>query len=145
METLSDFSDNLAELINEHKLSVEQFAEIVGITYSEIYRYLRKEYIPKLSNVIKIADAFGYSVDYLLGFIPFPENVVYKITPEFSVRFRQLLTEKNITRYMINKNTGIPINRLDDWYNGKFTPSIDKAVKLAKYFNCSIDYLLGRE
>ena len=88
MEILSDFSDNLAELINEHKLSVEQFAEIVGITYSEIYRYLRKEYIPKLSNVIKIADAFGYSVDYLLGFIPFPENVVYKITTEFSVRFR---------------------------------------------------------
>ncbi len=145
MDIITSFSENLAELIDDCKLTVEQFAKTVDIAYSEVYRYLRKEYLPILSNVIKIADRYHCSVDYLLGFIPYPENTDFIITPPFNIRFKQLLEEFNITRYRLNKATDISLNRLDDWYNGKYTPSLEKALILKKYFKCSLDYLLGRE
>ncbi len=142
---LNEFSDNLIELINEEKITIEQFAESVNIDMSEIYRYIRKECIPNLTNIIKIADCYNYSIDYLLGFIPFPENAVFKPTPPFSQAFKNFLNQKGITRYKLNKETGISINRLDDWYFGRFNPSIDKLIKIKKHFGYSIDYLVGRE
>ena len=145
MDILSSFVENLKELIDEKNISVEELAKKVDITYSEIYRYMRKEYLPKLSNIIKIADYFNCSIDYLLGFIPFPENVSFKKTPPFNVTFQHLLAEHKTSRYKLSNDTEISINRIDDWYHGKFTPSVDKAIKLAKYFNCSLDGLFGRE
>lgn len=145
MDILSIFSENIQELINDKNLSIEEFAKTVGIDLSEIYRYLRKEYLPKLSNIIKIADSFNYSIDYLIGKIPFPEDIDFKTKVPFSQRFKELLTKKGISRYRLSKDTSISINRIDDWYYGRFTPSLEKALKLAEYFDCSIDYLLGRE
>jgi len=145
MELLSNFSESIEELINENKVTIEQFATSVDIDLSEVYRYLRKEYLPSLSNIIKIADFYKCSVDYLLGFIPFSENATFMPTPAFCESFKAILKRNNVTRYKVSKETGISINRLDDWYNGKFMPSLEKAIKLAKYFNCSLDYLLGRE
>lgn len=144
MDILSHFSENLKELIEENDLSVENFAATVGIAYSEIYRYLNKKYLPKLSNLIKIADRYNCSIDYLLGYLAYPPDKVYKTTPPFSKRFRELLEERSISRYRLGRETNISTNRLDDWYYGKFTPSLHKVQKLAKYYGCSLDYLLGR-
>ena len=145
MDILSNFGENISELLHEKNLSVTEFAQSVDIAFSEVYRYLRKEYIPKLSNMIKIADCYGYSLDYLIGLMPFPENAKFQKTPPFSVRFKELLKEKGLSRYRLSKETGILINRIDSWYNGEFIPSLDNALKLSKYFNCTLDYLLGRE
>lgn len=143
---LSDyFSENLSELIEDNHLTVEEFAESVDIAYSEVYRYLRKEYIPKLSNLIKIADAYSCSIDYLIGLLPFSENAKFKTTPPFHEQFKKLLKDKGVTRYRMSKETGISINRIDSWYHGEFTPSLEKALELKKYFNCTLDDLLGRE
>ena len=145
MDILSDFGDNIKELIDDKKITVEDFAKSVDIAFSEVYRYLRKIYLPKLSNLIKIADCYNYSIDFLLGFIPFPEETVFNKTPPFDKRFKQILSDNKLTRYKISKETGISLNRLDDWYNGKFTPSLDKAIILSKYLKMTIDELLGRE
>lgn len=142
---LSNFSENLSELIEDNRLTVEAFAESVDIAFSEIYRYLRKEYMPKLSNLIKIADAYGYSLDFLIGLIPFPENAKFKTASPFGEQLKKLLKEKGVSRYRMSKETGISLNRIDSWYHGEFTPSLEKAIKLKKYFDCTLDYLLGRE
>ena len=31
------------------------------------------------------------------------------------------------------------------WKNGKRVPNLDNLLKLSKFFDCSVDYLLGRE
>lgn len=145
MDCLSSFGESVSEIIFENKITAGQFAETVGIAFSEVYRYLRKEYLPKLYNMVKIADRYNYSVDYMLGLIEFPPNVKFKQTPPFDARFKEILTEMKLTRYRLSKETKISINRIDDWYHGRFTPSLEKAFKLTEYFNCSFDYLLGRE
>lgn len=146
MDYLTNISENLKEIIDDNHLTVEEFADSVDIAFSEVYRYLRKEYLPKLSNIIKIADTYNYSLDFLIGLIPFPENAKFKTTPPFSEQFKKLLKEKGVSRYRLSKETEISINRIDSWYHGEFTPSLEKALKLKEYFdNCTLDYLFGRE
>lgn len=58
-------------------------------------------------------------------------------------RFAQLLKENNMTCYRVSKETGIATATLSDWKNEKSIPKIEKLKILAKYFDVSIDWLLG--
>lgn len=60
-------------------------------------------------------------------------------------RFNELLKEHNVTAYKVGKDTGISTTTLSEWKNGKYTPKMDKLQKIAKYFDVSVDYLLGNE
>ena len=143
MDYAEKFGENINELLNEEKINIKEFADKVGIALSEAYRYTRKECVPYLSTVIKIADCYNYSIDFLLGLIPFPENAVFKNTPPFSQTFKKLLN--GTSRYKFSQITKISINRIDDWYNGKRLPSLENAIKLKRHFKISFDALFGRE
>lgn len=146
MDYLSNFVDHFTELFQEKNLTIEEFSAATKIASSEVYRYFRKECIPKLSNLIKIADAYSYSIDYLLGRIPYPEHTTFHKTPPFSQRFRELLKGANLTRYMFSIKSEIAINRIDDWYHGKCLPSLEKALKMVKFFKLdTLDCLFDRE
>ena len=57
----------------------------------------------------------------------------------------QIMNEKNITKAMVSRETGISTGNLSDWANGRCLPSAEKLDVLANYLDCSVDYLLGRE
>lgn len=137
------FSQNLSDLLFDNILSVKTFSEKLGFNLSECYKYLRKEYLPCLANIIKIADYFECSIDYLLG-LEEANNLKFSQTPPFDRTFGKLLEDKNLTRYQLNKHTKISNSRIDDCYHGRRLPSIDNLIILAKYFDCSIDTLLAR-
>lgn len=63
----SDFKHRLAQLCNESCVSVKTLAELCGLSHDMISMYLSGTYTPRLQTVVKIADYFGVSVDYLLG------------------------------------------------------------------------------
>ena len=98
MNILSDFAENLSSLLYDHDLSVEQFADKVGVDSSDVYRYLGAKRLPCFENIIKIADTFNCSVDWLLGLRQFPENANYKPTPPFCETFKQLLQKYGLSR-----------------------------------------------
>ncbi len=145
MEILSNFAETLEELIFEHKTDIKQFSKDMKISLSEVYYYLERKGIPRFPKIIEIADYFNCSVDYILGLAPFQENANYKKTPPFHTSFQRLLKSKNIYRYRLCKECHFYETRVDSWYHGKSIPSTDNAIKLAKYFDCSVDSLLGRE
>jgi transcriptional regulator with XRE-family HTH domain len=58
-------------------------------------------------------------------------------------RFAALLVKNNSTAYKVSKNTGITQTTLSNWKKGKSTPKIDKLMKLADYFDVSIEYFLS--
>lgn len=62
----------------------------------------------------------------------------------FISRLEQLTSEKNITIAELGKGVDIPPSTLYSWQKGS-QPTLDKIVKLADYFGCSLDYLTGRE
>lgn len=60
---------------------------------------------------------------------------------DFTDRIDILLEQTHQRRADIVRGTGIPEGTIRGWINGK-TPSIEAAVSIADYFNCSIEWLL---
>lgn len=58
----------------------------------------------------------------------------------------KLMNSNKVTLYKLSKDTGIPYSSLSDWKNGKSVPKADKLMKIAEYFNVTVEYLqTGKE
>ncbi len=87
---------NLKSLRNEHKISQQKLAEAVGVSQQSINKYENQSVEPEIAVLIKIADYFSVSVDYLIGRTSSPDFNVSSLTKD----------EKNLlSSYMhLNKN-----------------------------------------
>ncbi|HHX51522.1 MAG TPA: helix-turn-helix transcriptional regulator [Clostridia bacterium] len=57
----------LKKLRTEKEISQEKLAEIIGISRSTLSMYELDKREPDVANIVKFADFFGVSTDYLLG------------------------------------------------------------------------------
>lgn len=57
-------------------------------------------------------------------------------------RFQAILDRKNLTAYNVAKNTGVSTVTLTAWKQGKYTPKIDKLIKIAEYLDCDVKELM---
>lgn len=64
---------------------------------------------------------------------------------KFSERLKELRFENNLTQAELAKKAGITQSGIAKWEAGVRSPSIDTLILLAKFFDCSIDYLVGHE
>ncbi len=62
----------------------------------------------------------------------------------FVERFKILLEKSGVTAYKVAKETNISQGLMREYQKGIKTPSSQNIIKIADYFGCSIDYLLGR-
>ncbi len=67
------------------------------------------------------------------------------IQQHFSERLRECMTCKCINTVDIERATGISHNAISMWLYGKRKPQIDALCLLADYFDCTVDFLLGRK
>lgn len=44
----------------------------------------------------------------------------------------------------LSRKTGISSGNISDWKSGRSKPGLESLIKIADYFECSVDYLLGR-
>ena len=58
--------DILEELRKEHKLTQKQLGDILNISYGTVHGYEKEKNRPSPEMLIKLADYFDVSVDYLL-------------------------------------------------------------------------------
>ncbi len=141
---LSIFSERLSELIFDINKIGREIAKDIGIGKTTIYEYLSGNKMPSLSNLIKIADYFNCSLDYLLGLESEQENLTFNPCKPFSVRFNEVLKYFDITRYKLEKLTGISESALYYWAKGQRTPTIEKIVLICKKLDCRVDFFVGR-
>ncbi len=62
----------------------------------------------------------------------------------FSERLKELMFEKNIKSQQLGANLGISGQTIRAWCEGTQNILLSNAVALANYFNCSLDFLFGR-
>ena len=62
---------------------------------------------------------------------------------KFSERLRELRIENKISRKQLAKSLFVSERLISYWENGERECDFDKLIMLAKYFNVSIDYLVG--
>lgn len=85
--------DKIKELRKAHGISQEQFANIMGLTRSTIYKYERNERMPDLGTITRMAEYFGVSLDYICDRKPMAkEKLAHKIIAMFD---RKGLIEKD--------------------------------------------------
>lgn len=56
---------------------------------------------------------------------------------------RNLLKERGVAEGL-SKSTGISSGNISDWKSGRSKPGLESLLKIADYFECSVDYLLDR-
>lgn len=57
--------------------------------------------------------------------------------------FAKLLSERNLKAADVTKATGISSTVFSEWKKGKSKPNTEKLIKIAKFFNVSVEYLSG--
>lgn len=61
------------------------------------------------------------------------------------MRIKELREEKNISQLVLAEKIGTSQRNIGRWENGENEPSYSQLVKLADFFNVTLDYLVNRE
>lgn len=64
--------------------------------------------------------------------------------PSFSSRIKELRNSKGLTMEQLAKDLGTTRATISNFENEQRKPSLDMVIKIADYFQISIDYLVGR-
>ncbi len=149
MVNLSKFAEMLEELMFEHdtrhKTDAKTLAKALGVEGSTITRYLRTEREPSIENLVLLADYFKCSADYLLGRESENRLFTFEPCPPFSEQLVKVLKEYGYTCYRLSSDAKIHQSSVYAWKSGKRMPNLDSIIKIAELFECSVDFVLGRE
>ena len=61
----------------------------------------------------------------------------------FQESLNDLLKETGISRLKLAQTINISSTTINGYFNKDYYPQIEIAIKIAKFFNCSLDYLFG--
>ena len=62
---------------------------------------------------------------------------------EFKTRLKELRLEKGVTQLQVAKTLNMSKMAVSHWEKGNSEPSIEQLKVLARFFDVSIDYLVG--
>lgn len=140
------FSERLSELMFERKINATELGGALECGEACISRYCTGAAMPAFETLIKLADFFSVTCDFLLGLKNESNETAFLPIPPFADRFAYLCKKHGISRYKLRQKTDIAESVMRYWIQGKTTPSVLNLIRLAeKGFECSVDYLVGRE
>lgn len=141
---MNKFQERLQDLLVENELSRLQLSKKIGISFETLNGYFNKDFYPELSVAIKIADYFGCSLNYLMGLTE-EFNCVDKNNLSFVETIKKLMKENNLSIERLMKVLNMSEANYYRWKNNNNKPAMQSLIALAKYFDVSIDYLVGGE
>ena len=116
-------TDSVSQFLNDFKdkanISVAELTDIIGISKSSTYEYLRNEKEPTINTILRIKNALEISCDDLLTWNTFREdekrNVLDKVNNKLAqLRFKHLI-KTNATDFFTNKH--VTMYAKEDIYN----------------------------
>lgn len=90
-----EFKNRLASLREEKKLTQVEFSKIMGYTRTAVCNWEGGNRQPRLDDLVKIADFFGVSVDYLVGRTDYRNGKIYKL----SENGQEILIDVDLKKY----------------------------------------------
>jgi hypothetical protein len=145
MVILSKFAETLGDLMFEQKIDGKTLAARIGVEGSTVTRYLRTDRAPTVENLLLLADYFQCSTDFLLGREAENHTHTFPACPPFSVQIGRVLQHFGCSFYRLSVEAKIHQSSVYDWKSGKREPTLDNIVKIAEFFDCTVDFVLGRE
>lgn len=148
----NSFSLKLKELRQKNNLTQDQLANELNTRYhlneskATISQFEHNKRIPDLDRLINIADYFKVSLDYLCC-NGLNDNVIYTNPGS---RIKKLIKKNGLSQKefveKFNEKYGYSDSEatISQYVNNKRTPEIDKMVKIANFFNVTLDYIMCR-
>lgn len=148
----NSFSLKLKNLRQKNNLTQEQLANELNTRYhfneskATISQFEHNKCIPDLDRLINIADYFQVSLDYLCCN---KSNDNVKCTNP-GTRIKRLIKKNGLSQKefieKFNEKYGYSDSEatISQYVNNKRTPEIDKMVKIADFFNVTLDYIMCR-
>lgn len=147
MRVSDKFQERFNDLVEE-KFSFEKKTEVarqIGITYNTFSKIGNYGIVPKVSVLIRIADYFNVSIEYLLAESDDEYFEKSKAPSTFLERLNELKEKKEIkSYYRLAENLHLDRTVISNWLNDGFLPELSNLELLSDFFDVSIDYLLGR-
>lgn len=139
---MSNMKNRVLELLEEREISIKEFCEKANLRKNAIYD-LDHNY-PNLANAIKMADALQVSLDYLVENTDEEVFVKAKHTNfNFYEKVENLLQSGNKSKRQMCEDLGLSRDAYTRWKRGA-VPYFSTIVSIAKYFDVTVDYLVGR-
>ena len=63
----------------------------------------------------------------------------------FLMRLKELMKEHNFNQVSLASQTGLNRSSISNWFSRSQDVNIDHLARIAIFFNCSVDYLIGLE
>ncbi|MBQ8615691.1 MAG: helix-turn-helix transcriptional regulator [Clostridia bacterium] len=143
---MNRINERVVEFLNDENLKLKELAVYLKMDVSIIHTWRRNESYPSTRYLIKLCEYFDCSVEYMLNRTEEYGKGVVEIVDSFANRVKFLMKLKNKTTYqMVKKDHVCSSSAFDRWFKKNVVPSPETLVKLADYFNVTVDYLLGRE
>lgn len=80
----------------------------------------------------------------MLGRTDIPTEEPLHPVPPFGERLRFILESFAVSQEKLKRELPVSGSVLYRWLSGKNQPSTESLIRLADYFGCSVDYLIGR-
>ena len=97
---VATFGDILSELRGDKGLKQKDLAVLLGVAPNTVSSYENNHYLPDIHIIIKIAEIFDVSVDYLLGLIRSDANMKY-IDKEYCRQDNQLILTGDVFKRIV--------------------------------------------
>ncbi|AUJ59212.1 MULTISPECIES: helix-turn-helix domain-containing protein [Bacillus amyloliquefaciens group] len=107
------FKDRLIQLRKGKKLTQEQMAEKVGVHRGTYANYERGHRQPDYETLVKIADFFEVSIDYLLRGQEYYQDKAKELRKQNDVRFDNVEGQERMTEDEKDKYLADALRRLD--------------------------------
>ena len=139
---MNKFQERLQDLLIENKLSRLQLSKNIGISFETLNGYFNKNFYPELSVAIKIANYFDCSLQYLMGLTDNYQTIDKNNLPFIDI-VTKLQNENNLSIKKLMKSLNISEANYYRWKNNFNKPAMYSLISIAKFFDVSIDYLVG--
>ena len=137
-------SQTLSDLMKERGVNGVQLAKLLNLSSSCINNFLLEKRTPCFKTFLKILDFFNCSADYLLGREDIPREESFCEVIPFHIRLRQLLKDYGVSQEKLKRDLKISGSLIYKWLKGISEPYTHSLILLADYFDCSVDFLIGR-
>ena len=138
---MEEMKNRLKELRKEREFTIKQVAEHMEVQPITIERWEEGIKLPQLQKLAALSDMYGSSISYALGLTDIKRS---NENQEVAPRLQEIRESYRMARHELAKELGVSsINSVYNWETGKAQMKLDVAIKTAKFFDVSLDYLLG--
>lgn len=145
---LDVFANRLAEFMRDENLSQRKLSCLINCQSKSLRYWLNGKYYPRHDFLVRLAELFHASIDYLLGLTDVDEERYEKFNVDYQKHLIDKLScymkRKGITFYKLAKSLEIGQTTLKRWFLKGSMPETTVLIRISKLLGESLDDLFGR-